>query len=141
MPKKKRRSRDREPIQSKEAIYRGKKIEELKALDVRESAKYLPSRSRRSVLRNFQTIENLIKRWEKYLSKKKRIKTHNRDIVIVPKLVGMSLAVHNGKVFQEVTITHEMIGHRLGEFTTTRTRVAHSAAGIGATKSSRAQKK
>jgi small subunit ribosomal protein S19 len=138
---KKRRSRIHEQIQSKEARYRGKLIEELKALDVRESAKYLPSRSKRSVLRNFQVVEKLIKRWEGYLAKKKRIRTHMRDLVIVPKLVGYTIAVHNGKVFQNIIVTHEMIGHRLGEFTTTRTKVNHSAAGIGATKSSRAQKK
>ena len=49
-------------IRAKEHIYRGKSIEELKKLDVREFAKYLPSRSRRSVLRQFGTIENFIKR-------------------------------------------------------------------------------
>ncbi|MBU0467275.1 MAG: ribosomal protein S19 family protein, partial [Nanoarchaeota archaeon] len=48
---------------------------------------------------------------------------------------------YNGKNFQEVSIVVEMIGHTLGEFAPTRTRVNHGSAGIGATKSSRAQKK
>ncbi|MBI5803793.1 30S ribosomal protein S19 [Candidatus Pacearchaeota archaeon] len=128
-------------IRKKEQTYRGKNLEELKALDVRESAKYLPSRSRRSVFRNFNMIENFIKRCQEKISENKKIKTHLRDIVIVPKLVGMTIAVHDGKNYQNVPITIEMIGHRLGEFALTRRRVSHGSAGIGATKSSKAQKK
>lgn len=128
-------------VRSKEKKYRGKSLEELQALDVRESAKYLSARSRRSVLRNFQDVEKFTKICETKISRKKRIRTHLRDIVIVPKLVGMTIGIHNGKAFQDVAITIEMIGHRLGEFALTRTRVAHSGAGIGATKGSRAKKK
>jgi len=128
-------------VRSKEKRYRGKTLEELKVLDVRESAKYLPARSRRSVLRNFDVIEKFIRRCEKKNQRKKRIRTHLRDIVIVPRLVGMTIGVHNGRSFQDTQITIEMIGHRLGEFAMTRTRVSHSSAGIGATKGSRAKKK
>lgn len=130
-----------ELVKSKKVFYRGKEISELKALDVRESAKYLPSRPRRSVLRNFQNVEKFIKRCEKKIAMKKRISTHLRDMVVVPKLVGMTIGVHGGKSFEEVMITAPMIGHRLGEFVLTREKVNHSAAGIGATRSSRAQKK
>ncbi len=125
----------------KELNYRGKTLTELKSLGVRESAKYLPSRSRRAVLRNFDQIELFLKRCDKRRAKNKKIKTHYRDLVIVPHLVGSSILVHTGKAFQEVNITSEMIGHRLGEFAPTRSRVNHGSAGIGATKSSRAQKK
>lgn len=128
-------------LKSKEVFYRGKTLDYLKSLDVRESAKYLPSRERRSVLRHFEIVEKFIKTCEEKESRKKKIRTHMRDIVIVPKLVGKNIEVHNGKTFQEVAITAEMIGHRLGEFAFTRKRVAHSAAGIGATKGSRALKK
>lgn len=128
-------------IRSKEAFYRGISVDELKKLDVRESAKYLPSRERRSVLRHFEIIERFIKECEWKEAHKKKIRTHLRDIVIVPKLVGKTIEIHTGKLFQEVPITAEMIGHRLGEFAHTRKRVAHSAAGIGATKGSRALKK
>ena len=128
-------------VKSKEKKYRGKTLEELRALDVRESAKYLPSRSRRSVLRNFDVIEKFVRVCEKKISRNKRIRTHKRDLVIVPKLVGMIIGVHNGKEFRNVEITIEMIGHRLGEFALTRNRVAHSGAGVGATKGSRAKKK
>ena len=128
-------------IKSKEQIYRGKPLEELKALDVRESAKYLPSRARRYVLNNFGFVEKFIKSCEDKASRKKKIKTHLRDIVIVPRLVGYSIGVHNGKQFNEVKTTAEIIGHRLGEFSITTSKVNHSEAGIGATKSSKALKK
>ena len=128
-------------IKSKELFYRGKSLDFLKSLDVRECAKYLPSRSRRSVLRNFQAIENFIKRCEKKIAGKKKIRTHLRDIVVVPKMVGMSIRVYSGKTFNEVLLTHKMIGHRLGEFSLTRQKVSHGSPGIGSTKSSAAKKK
>ena len=121
--------------------YRGKTLEQLKSLDVRESAKYLSSRSRRSVLRHFDVIERFVKRCEAAVAQNKRIRTHLRDIVIVPKLVGYIISVYNGKTFNEVRITHQMIGHRLGEFSMTRQRVTHGTPGIGATKSSAGDKK
>lgn len=128
-------------IKSKELKYRGHSLDDLKKMDVRESAKFMPSRSRRTILRNFDTIEKFLKRCEKKLSKNKKIKTHKREIVIVPKMVGMTIGVYNGKTYINVQITPDMIGHRLGEFSLSRTRVNHGSAGIGATKSSRAQKK
>jgi small subunit ribosomal protein S19 len=128
-------------VRSKEVKFRGQTLEYLQKLDVRESAKYLPARSRRSVLRNFDVVEKFVKSCEVKIGKKKRIRTHNRDLVIVPRMVGMVIGVHNGKIFQDLTVTIDMIGHRLGEFALTRTRVKHSSAGIGATKGSRAKKK
>ena len=128
-------------IKSKEKRYRGQTLESLKSLDVRELTKFLPARSRRSILRNFDVIEKFVKSCERKIERKKRIRTHLRDLVIVPKLVGMNIGVHNGRNFQDVNITMEMIGHRLGEFTLTRTRVKHSSAGVGATKGSKTIKK
>lgn len=130
-----------ETVRKKQIMYRGIPLEELKKLDVREVSKYLPARSRRSILRKFDVVEKFIKRCEKKLSKNKKIKTHLRDIVIVPKLVGLTIAIYNGRSFNDVNITAGMIGHRLGEFAQTRTKVNHGSAGIGATKSSRALKK
>lgn len=130
-----------EIVKLKEILYRGKTLEELKLMDVREAAKYLPSRSRRSVLRKFDVIENFIKKCEKKIAMKKKIRTHLRDMIIVPKFVGYNIHVYNGKTFQVLAITPKMIGHRLGEFIPTREKVVHSAPGIGATKSSAAEKK
>jgi small subunit ribosomal protein S19 len=86
-------------VRSKDKKFRGKTLDELKLLDVRESAKFLPSRSRRSVLRNYDVHEKFIKECEKKIERKKRIKTHLRDMVIVPRLVGMTIGVHNGRGF------------------------------------------
>lgn len=128
-------------LKSKEVFYRGKKVDDLKKLDVREVAKLLPSRSRRTVLRLFQAHESFISRCEKQVNAKKRIRTHLRDLIILPKLVGMNIAIYNGKTFNDLAITHRMIGHRLGEFSQTRVKVQHGDPGMGATKSSAAEKK
>ena len=121
--------------------YRGKLVEELLTLDVREFAKLLPSRSRRTVLRNFQKIEDFVSRAKGKIEKKKQVKTHARDMVIVPQMVGMRIQVHKGNGFTAVDIVGEMLGHKLGEFAPTRSKVAHSKAGVGATKGSKALSK
>lgn len=125
----------------KEFTYRGKTIEELKSLDTREFAKLLGSRARRTVLRNFQEIENFINRSRVKISRKKQIKTHDRYLVIVPGMVGMKIHVHRGNSFFPVDIINEMLGHRLGEFALTRNKVTHGAAGIGSTKGTKSQAK
>ena len=125
----------------KEFTYRGKSLEELKKLDVREFAKYLKSRSKRKVLRNFQEIENFVERIKRKEEKNKSIRTHKRAMIITPQMIGKTIGVHNGKEFVEVQIMNEMIGHRLGEFSPTRSKVAHSKAGIGATKGTKHKSK
>ncbi len=125
-------------VSGKERLFRGKSLEELKKLDVREFAKFLKSRPRRFVMRNFNVIEDFIRRSEKKIAKGKAIKTHLREIVIVPAFVGWTIHVHNGNNFVPVKISIEMLGHRLGEFSMTRKGVKHGAAGVGATKSSAA---
>lgn len=121
--------------------FRGKSIEELKTLDVREFAKYLKSRQRRAVLRQFQEVEDFVSRAKKKLEKNKAIKTHKRNLVIVPQMVGMKIAIYNGKEFIPVEIMKEMLGHRFGEFSLTRNKVKHGGAGLGATKGSKVAKK
>jgi small subunit ribosomal protein S19 len=124
---------------AKEFTYRGKTIEELKVLDTREFAKLTKSRTRRAILRQTQFIEGFIKKCEGCLKRKKAIRTHLRDIIIVPKLVDYNILIHSGKQFVPILIIPEMLGHRLGEFVPTRSKVKHGAAGIGATKSSMAK--
>ncbi len=121
-------------IQKKQFTYKGKTIEELKSLDVREFAKFLRSRQRRSVLRNFQKIEDFIKRAEIKLKRNKSIKTHQRDLVIMPEMIGWKIYIYNGNKFVPVEVTGDMLGHTFGEFAPTRGRVKHSKAGVGATK-------
>ncbi len=124
-------------LQKKQFTFKGKTIEELKTLDVREFTKFLKSRQRRTVLRNFQEIEDFISRCNKKISNNKPIKTHKRDLVVVPKMVGMKIQVYNGHAFISSEITGEMLGHKFGEFAPTRARVKHGSAGVGATKGSK----
>ena len=55
----------------------------------------------------------------------KSVKTHDRDLVIVPGMVGMKIQVYNGQNFVPVEIVGEMLGHKLGEFSPTRKFVRH----------------
>lgn len=124
---------------AKDFSYRGKTVEELKALDTREFAKLVKSRTRRAILRQTASIEKFITKCEKLKAKGKLIRTHLRDIVIVPKMIGYTVNIQNGKQFLPIEIVPEMISHRIGEFSITRQKVKHGAAGIGATKSSMAK--
>lgn len=128
-------------LKSKDKRYCGLTLEQLKAFSLKDSLKYVPARSRRSVLRHPEIVERFIKSAEEKISRKRKVRTHLRDIVIVPKMVGMEIGIYNGKSFEDVKIEMEMIGHRLGEFALTRQKVNHSAAGIGATRGSKAAKK
>ncbi|KAF3425630.1 hypothetical protein E2986_09990 [Frieseomelitta varia] len=65
------------------------------------------------------------------------VKTHLRNMIIVPEMVGSIVGVYNGKTFNQVEIKPEMIGHYLGEFSVTYKPVKHGRPGIGATHSSR----
>ena len=124
----------------REFRYKGYSIEELKKMSLDEFAKLLPARQRRSILRGFTPAQKkLIEKIRKYREKgiKKPIKTHCRDMIILPEMVGMIIMVHNGKEFIPVEITPERIGHYLGEFALTRKRVQHGAPGVGATRSSK----
>jgi len=55
------------------------------------------------------------------------IRTWSRRCTIVPEFVGMTFEVHNGRIFHKVYVTEEMVGHRLGEFSPTRTFRGHGA--------------
>lgn len=125
----------------KEFTYRGKTLEELKALEVREFAKLAKSRKRRTILRNFQQIENFVSRAKKKEEKGKKIRTHSRDLIIVPSMVGMKISVYDGKTFVPIEITGEMLGHSFGEFAPSRGKVRHGSAGVGATKGSKHKSK
>jgi len=65
------------------------------------------------------------------------VKTHLRDMIIVPEMIGSVVGIYNGKVFNSVEIKPEMVGHYLGEFSVSYKPVKHGRPGIGATHSSR----
>ena len=126
----------------KEFSYRGHSIEELQGMSMDEFIKLLPSRQRRSLQRGLNTaqrtlLEN-IRRAKKSLNEGEKAvaKTHSRDMIILPEMVGATLMVHNGKEFTPVEIAPEMIGCYLGEFAITNKPVRHGSPGIGASRSS-----
>lgn len=117
----------------KEFTFHGKKLDELKSMDLNEFAKLVKSKERRSLNRGFSDQEKILLREVKV---KDVTKTHCRDLVIIPELIGKNIRIHNGKEFFTVIIEPEMLGFRLGDFALTRKGVSHSSPGIGATRSS-----
>ncbi len=121
--------------------YRGKTLEELKQMDIKEFAKLVNSRKRRAFSRStLQRAQPLLKKIKDMnAGKRKRpIKTQIRTMIVIPEMVGLTIGIHAGKEFHNVIITEEMLGLYLGELTMTRKRLVHGAAGVGATKSSTA---
>lgn len=119
----------------KEFKFRGKSVEELKTLSIDEFAELLPSRERRTMSRG---LDESKKKLLAKLEKKDKAKTHEREMIIFPTMVGKVISVHNGKEFVEIHVIPEMIGMRLGQLVLTRKRLLHSSPGVGATKSSAA---
>lgn len=112
----------------------GKTLEELKQMSIKELAEWLPSRLRRNIKRGFS--KDKMKLVRDVEAGKKNLRTHLRDMIILPSMVGLTIKIYNGKEFIPVTIQEEMLGHYLGEFAMTRKSVRHNAPGIGATRSS-----
>lgn len=112
----------------KEFSYRGKTMHELEKMSVSELGELFPSNIRRKIKRGFTEPEQT---FLKKLLKKGSAETHCRDMIILPSMVGKSVSIHNGKSFEPVMITDEMIGHYLGEFSQTRRNVKHGSAGVG----------
>ena len=121
--------------------YEGKTLEELKTMQLKDFIELIPSRQRRSLKKGFTEQQkiflNKIKKFRK-TKKTKPLKTHCRDMIVLPDMVGLTISIHRGKEFVPVLIKEKMIGHYLGEFAMTRKIVTHSAPGIGATRSSSA---
>jgi small subunit ribosomal protein S19 len=119
----------------KDFKYRGKNVEELQAMSMDEFIQLLPSRMRRSLRRGLSAEQRIIlERLRKDSSKPMR--THARDMIILPEMIGRTIHVYTGKEFKEVNITEKMIGHYLGEYAISMTRVHHGRPGIGASRSS-----
>jgi len=115
--------------------YKGKTVEELKKMSLEEFAKIIPSRERRNLLRGLTEKEK--KFLERLRKSDKPVRTHLREMVIIPEMIDKRVLLYNGKEWVLVLIKPEMVGHRLGEFTLTRKKVLHSAPGVGATRASK----
>jgi small subunit ribosomal protein S19 len=130
-----KKTQKRLPRRKEEFTYHGYKVEDLQQMGISELMPIMPSRARRKFVRGLSREE------EKLISEikdgKERIRTHLRDMVILPEMVGKTIEIHNGKDFVKVEIQPEAVFHYFGEFALTRRRVAHGSAGIGATRSSK----
>ncbi len=121
---------------AREFTFKGATIQELKAMSLDDFSRLCSSRNRRTLKRGFTDVEKkLLIRIRKNPGKFHR--THTRELVIIPELLGMKLGIHNGKEYVSLEITPEHLGHKLGEFAPTRKHVKHSAPGFGATRSSK----
>ncbi len=115
--------------------FKGKTLEELKIMSIKDFAQLVKARKRRSLLRG---IDN---KTPKILTKiengRSKLRTHRRDVIVIPALIGKTIEVYNGQKFVQVNVTAEMLGHYLGEFSQTRRVAQHKGVGVGATKSSK----
>ena len=124
-----------------EFTYRGYTLDELQEMDLDEVAELLPARKRRSITRGLSVekeklLEKVEGRGEEETANNP-IRTHLRDMPVLPEFVGLTFEVYDGHEFERVKVEPEMLGHYLGEFVLTRTSVEHGQAGIGATRSSK----
>ena len=122
------------PKRKEEFLYRGRKLADLAKLSIEELAGLFPARQRRSIKRGIAK-EN--KKLLANLKNKDSVRTHIRNMIILPDMVGKNIEIYNGKSFEKVEVMPEMVGHFFGEFAMTRSRVQHGAAGVGATRSSK----
>jgi small subunit ribosomal protein S19 len=127
--------------QEGEFTYRGHTVEELQELSIEEVAELLPARQRRVIRRGLtdeqQKLLEAAREADPEETANNPIRTHRRDMPILPEMVGLTFAVYTGSEFERVLVEGEMIGHYLGEFQLTRSSVEHGQAGIGATRSSK----
>eukprot|EP01084_Bolivina_argentea_P190070 326740_1 len=129
----------------KKFTYRGIDLDALLDLTHEELMQRVNARARRRFTRGLKRKPMaLIKRLRKAkkavtnpMDKPEVVKTHLRNMIVVPEMIGSQVGVYNGKVFTQVEIKPEMIGHYLAEFSMSYKPVTHGRPGIGSTNSSR----
>lgn len=126
----------------REFAYQGYTLDGLQGMSMDEFIRLLPSRQRRSLQRGLTReqrvlLENIRSAKETPKEEQEKVvKTHARNMIILPEMVGVTVLIHDGKEFVAVEIKPEMIGHYLGEFAITNKMVRHGSPGIGASRSS-----
>jgi small subunit ribosomal protein S19 len=134
---KRKRLRKKVGVKKKEFRFYGRTLEELQKTSIEELLPLFPSRIRRTLKRGLTAEQNKLLQDIKNAKEGDLIKTHCRDMIILPEFIGHTIHVHNGKEFQIVNIQPQMLGHYLGEFAVTRKKVKHTGPGVGATRSSK----
>ena len=123
----------------KEFNFKGKSNEVLLNVSNDELFSLLNSRQRRSLKRGLSDNKKKLIGEIKLAKKgelKNQIKTHQRDLIILPYMLGVTINVYSGKEFTPITLSAEMIGHYIGEYVITNRKVSHGAPGVGASRSS-----
>ena len=120
----------------KEFMYHGLSKEELDNISNEKLFKLFTARVRRSLTRGINDDKRKLMEEMKDKNNKNPIKTHLRDVIILPYMVGVTVHIFSGKEFVPITITLQMVGHYLGEYVITNKRVNHGAPGVGASRSS-----
>ena len=123
----------------KKFTFHGLSTEETESLTGEKLFDLLSSRARRSLKRGINDQKRKLIgeiKMKKAGKLNGDIKTHLRDLIILPYMVGVTVNVFSGKEFVPIVITTEMIGHYLGEYVITNKRVSHGAPGVGASRSS-----
>ena len=130
-----KKTQKRLPRRREEFTYHGLKIDEMQKMGISDLVPVMPARVRRKVVRGLtRGEEDLLARFR---SGDEKIRTHLRDMVVMPEMLGKAVEVYNGKEFVKVELQPEAVFHYLGEFALTRKKVANGSAGIGATRSSK----
>eukprot|EP00008_Paramoeba_atlantica_P003262 CAMPEP_0201475028 /NCGR_PEP_ID=MMETSP0151_2-20130828/517_1 /ASSEMBLY_ACC=CAM_ASM_000257 /TAXON_ID=200890 /ORGANISM="Paramoeba atlantica, Strain 621/1 / CCAP 1560/9" /LENGTH=144 /DNA_ID=CAMNT_0047855021 /DNA_START=36 /DNA_END=470 /DNA_ORIENTATION=+ len=125
--------------------YRGVDLDKLLDLSNAQLIDLLPARPRRSfsnrgMKRKHRALLKRLRAAKRAAVPGERppaVKTHLRNMIVVPEMIGSIIGVYNGKDFNGIEVKPEMIGHYLGEFSITYKPVKHGRPGIGATHSSR----
>jgi small subunit ribosomal protein S19 len=142
---------------AKKFSFYGKTLEELQAMPFDEFVKLIPSKQRRTLKRMNHQARKFLEKFRKRKAKEKQaqggaqgqggqgkagaakpLRTHFREMVVLPEMVGSRIQIYDGKTFVDVNILPEMLGHRLGEYAITTKMVKHGGPGIGATRGSTA---
>jgi small subunit ribosomal protein S19 len=134
---------------AKKFAFYGKTLEELQAMPFDEFVKLVPSKQRRTLKRMNHQVRKFLEKLRKHKAKEKNVqgkeggkakplRTHFREMVVLPEMVGSRVQIYDGKTFVDVNVLPEMLGHRLGEYAITTKMVRHGGPGIGATRGSTA---
>lgn len=124
-------------------MYKGKDIDQLMAMKMSDFAQMIPSKNRRHLTRGINKYElDLIQKvdaWhaehEETGNKPAPIKTYERSMIILPSMIGCSIAVHCGNGFFPLDVKPEMIGRKLKDYVTTKVHPSHGRPGVGAIQS------
>ena len=124
-------------VRKKEFLFHGYSLEEMQKLTIDEILPHFSARARRTLKRGLTPRQDKLVEDINKAEHGDVIKTHCRNMIILPNFIGHHIEVFNGNTFQRIDIQPQMVGHYLGEFALTRKRVKHTGPGVGATRSSK----